>query len=144
MIVLLQILVGLLGGVATALQGAFSGAIGQRLGDMTSILITYVSGGVLIGLIAVVSGGSHLGEWRSLPWYAFLAGPMGLVIVGSLSYTVPRLGATGATVLFILSWLACSAVLDQFGWFGVAVRPLDGTRALGLLALLLGAWLVVR
>ena len=140
----LQILAGILGGTAAALQGPFTGIIGEKVGDLTSVFITYCGGAAVIALIVFASGGGQLSQWRVLPWYVYLAGPLGLVIIWSLSFTVPRLGATGATILFILSWLACSVVIDQFGWLGVDARPVDWSRALGLGALLLGTWLVLR
>ncbi len=141
---LIQVIVGLIGGVAAGLQAPFTGVMGQKIGDLGSVVITYVGGGVMIGVIALAVGGHNLQQWRTLPWYVFAAGPLGLVIIGALSYTVPRLGAIAAMTLFILSWLAFSAVIDHFGWFGVAERPLDVSRTVGIGALLLGTWLVIR
>ena len=144
MVFLLQILAGILGGIAAALQGTFTGIMGEKVGDLTSVFITYCGGAALIVLIVFASGGGQLSQWRTLPWYVYLSGPLGLVIIWSLSYTVPRLGVTGATILFILSWLTCSVIIDHLGWLGVDARPVDWGRALGLCALLLGTWLVLR
>ena len=141
---LVQLLVGIAGGIASGLQAPFTGLMGQKMGEMASVFVTYVGGAIVIAIITVFAGGQGLSGWRTLPWYVFLAGPMGLVIVGSLSYTVPRLGATTATTLFVLSWLAFSAFADHFGWFGLAARPLDISRLLGVLALIAGTWLVIR
>ena len=140
----IQFIVGLLGGIAASLQASFSGTIGQRLGDMESVFIAYAGGGLLIGLITLGVGGGNLTEWRSLPWYVFLAGPLGLVIIGSLSYNVPRLGGAVASTLFVTTWLITSAVLDHFGLFGVSQRALNLPRILGLITLLIGTWLMVR
>ena len=141
---LIQLLIGLIGGVAGGLQAPFAGIMGQKTDDLTSVFITYVGGAIAVTAITLVVGGGQLSEWRTIPWYAFLAGPLGLVIVGSLSYTVPRLGAATATTVFVLAWLGFSAVIDHFGWFNVPMRPLDLSRGAGLLALILGTWLVVR
>lgn len=141
---LVQLLVGIAGGIASGLQAPFSGLMGQRMGEVASVFVTYVGGALVIAIITLFTGGHGLSGWRTLPWYVFLAGPLGLVIVGSLSYTVPRLGATTATTLFVLSWLAFSALADQYGWFGLATRPLDVSRLLGVLALIAGTWLVIR
>jgi transporter family-2 protein len=141
---LIQLFVGIVGGIAAALQAPFSGIMGQKLDDMSSVFITYVGGALLISLITLFSGGAGLAEWRSLPWYVFLAGPLGLVIIGALSYTVPRLGTLTATTLFVLAWLICSAIIDHFGWFGLQSRPIDLGRAGGVGALIIGTWLVIR
>ena len=141
---LIQILIGITGGIAAGMQAPFNGIMGQKMGDVASVFVTYVGGAVVIIVIALATRGSGLSEWRSVPWYVFLAGPIGLVIIGSLSYTVPRLGTSTATTLFILSWLLFSAVVDHFGWFGLETRALDLSRTLGIGALLLGTWLVIR
>ena len=141
---LVQLLVGIAGGVASGLQAPFTGLMGQKMGEVAAVFTTYVGGAVVIALITLFTGGHGLSAWRSLPWYVFLAGPLGLVIIGSLSYTVPRLGATTATTLFVLSWLAFSALADHFGWFGLETRPLDLARMAGVLALIAGTWLVIR
>ena len=141
---ILQILAGLLGGVAAALQGPFTGIMGEKVGDLTSVFFTYVGGAAVIATIVLVSGGANVGQWRTLPWYVFLAGPLGLVVIASLSYTIPRLGATASTLLFILAWLSVSITVDHFGWLGVDIRSFDVNRAIGVTALFIGAWLVLR
>ena len=141
---IIQLLVGIAGGIAAGLQAPFTGVLGQKVGDLGSVFITYGGGAVLIAVITLFAGGGGLSEWRSVPWYVFLAGPMGLIIIGSLSYTVPRLGTSTATTLFVLSWLIFSALVDHFGWFGLEARALDLSRTLGIGALILGTWLVIR
>ena len=140
----LQILIGLIGGVAAAFQAAFTGLMGLRLGNMESVFFTYAGGGLLIILAMVTLKGGNLLAWRAVPWYVFLAGPLGLVIIGSLSYTVPRLGSATASTLFVTAWLLLSAVIDHFGLFGVSQRALELPRLLGVMILLTGTWLVVR
>lgn len=140
---LLPILIGLIGGAAAGLQAPFTGIMGQKTGELTSVFFTYAGGGVVIALILLFSGGGQLSQWRSIPWYAFAAGPLGLIIIGSLAYAVPRVGAAAATTLFVASWLIISAVIDQFGWFGVPTQPLDLKRALGIAGLMVGTWLMI-
>ena len=110
---------------------------------LPSVFFTYGGGGLVIALFILLTRTS-LSGWQDLPWYVFLAGPLGLVIIFSLSFTVPRLGAVTGTSLFILAWLFGSAIIDQFGWFGVDVRSLGLSRIFGIAALLLGTWLVAR
>lgn len=141
---LIQLLVGIVGGVAAGLQAPFTGVMGQRVGELGSVAITYCGGAILVAIITVLAGGGGLSEWRTIPWYAFAAGPLGLVIIGSLAYSVPRLGATTATTLFVVSWLVFSLLVDQFGWFGVELKQIDFGRILGIIALLGGTYLVIR
>ena len=143
MTILIPFLVALIGGVAGALQAPFAGMIGRALGDLQSVLITYCVGAVIVLLITLLMhGGMPVAAWKSLPWYVFLSGPLGLLIVGSFSFTVPRLGVATATIVFVAASLALGAVLDHVGLFGVPPRALDASRLLGIAIFVVGIWLV--
>jgi len=116
----------------------------QRLGTKASVLITYGSGGLVVVLAALLSGGWSLKGWQEVPWYAFGTGLLGLFIVGSISYTVPRLGLTAAFTVAVASQFILAALMDHFGLLGAAVRPLDLSRSFGIGVLILGVWLIVR
>jgi transporter family-2 protein len=137
------ITVAALGGIAVALQGQLMGLMDQRLGTKTSVFITYASGGLVVSLFVLLSGGLNLKGWQNLPWYAFGAGLLGLFIVATISYTVPRLGLTAAFTIAVASQFIIAALLDHFGLMG-AVRPLDLSRSLGIGVLILGVWLIMR
>jgi transporter family-2 protein len=138
------VMLALAGGFAVTLQAQFMGVMTDRIGTAESIFITYGTGGVAIGLMMLAMRGGNLGAWSLVPWYVLTAGLLGLVIVGAIGYTVPRLGLVAALSLFILAQFALAALVDQFGWLGAEVRPLDKTRAVGLAAVLIGSWLVLR
>jgi transporter family-2 protein len=95
-------------------------------------------------LMMMIARGGHLNAWQSAPWYAFTAGALGLVIVGTFGYTVPRLGLTTALTVIVASQLVIAVLIDYFGLFGASVRTLDWPRITGLALLILGAWLVLR
>lgn len=144
---LITIIIAVIGGIAAGLQAPFTGVMSNRVGELGSVLFTYGLGAVVIVLIAIaagLTGRADLAEWRTIPRYAFLAGPLGLIIIGSLAYAVPRVGAVNATMLFLLGWLVFSAIVDHFGWFGNTVRILDLTKSAGIGLLLAGSWLLLR
>ncbi len=139
------IILGLLGGVAVGLQGPLSSLMSSKIGIMESIFIVHLGGAILaIVPLLIFWGGGNLGEWRSVPWYALGAGAMGLVVIGAVSITIPRLGVAPTVTLIVVAQLIVGAILDQYGWLGVHIRPIDTPRIFGVLALLLGTWLMVR
>jgi len=138
------ITVAAFGGIAVALQGQLMGLMDQRLGTKASVFITYASGGLVVVLASLLSGGWSLKGWQDVPWYAFGTGLLGLFIVGSISYTVPRLGLTAAFTIAVASQFILAALMDHFGLLGAAVRPLDLSRSFGIAVLILGVWLIVR
>jgi transporter family-2 protein len=76
-----------------------------------------------------------------LPWYAWASGALGLVIVGTIGYSTPRLGLVTALAVIVGAQFATGAIIDHFGLFGAEVRPLDLARVAGLCLILLGVWL---
>jgi transporter family-2 protein len=138
------IFLAVIGGIAITLQGQFMGLLDQAMGTRESVFITYGSGGALIAVYTLFRAGSNLHHWREIPPYAFTTGILGLVIVGTIGYVVPRLGVANGFTLLVASEFIAAAVIDSFGLFGAEMRPLGIARALGLIIILLGVWLVVR
>ena len=141
--VFLIILIGLAGGLAVGLQGPLASMLTQKMGVLESVFIVHL-GGALIALIPMFILGSRLGEWRSVPWYAFGTGIFGLVVIGAISYMIPRVGAAAAVTTLVAGQLLLSAALDHFGWLGATERTLDAPRLFGLAVVFAGVWLTVR
>jgi transporter family-2 protein len=132
------------GGMAVAIQAQFMGLMDRSIGNVEAVFITYCGGGVLIAGLMLMMRGGNLGEWRSIPWYALTSGIFGLVIVGSIGFSVPRLGLVTSMTILVAVQLLTGAVLDHFGLLGAAPRPLDLSRILGMGVLVGGMWLTVR
>ena len=144
----LLILLAALGGFAITLQGQFMGTLTERLGTLESVLITYGSGGLAIGLVvlvlAVTGRGGNLTAWRSVPFYTLTTGLLGLLIVGTIGFAASRLGVVMAFTIMLASQFLLAGLVDHFGLLGAPVRPLDMTRIAGVLIALVGVWLVVK
>ncbi|MFM7323325.1 MAG: DMT family transporter [Nodosilinea sp.] len=133
-----------LAGVAVIVQGQIMGLITQTLGPLENLCITYAGGALVVGLAALVARGGQLKDWASLPWYAFTPGLLGVVIVSTIGYMVPRLGLVTGFTLFVASQFMVGVLFDHYGWLGAEVRPLDLPRALGLGLVMAGISLLVR
>jgi transporter family-2 protein len=120
------------------------GLLDRALGTVSSVFITYVGGGLVITMLLIAFRGGNLKNWQGVPWYAFSSGILGLVIVGSIGYVVPRLGVAKGFTLTVASQFLIASLIDHFGFFGAAVRPMEMMRLLGLCLMLLGVWLVVK
>ncbi len=138
------LLIGLLSGVAVGVQSPLASMITQRLGMLESIFIIHIGGALLVSIPLVLLRGGNLENWRSLPWYALGAGTLGLIVVGGVSFMIPRVGVAASITLIIAGQLVISSLLDHYGLLGVSVRPIDLQRAFGLTIVFVGAWLTVR
>ena len=142
--IILIIFIGLCGGVAIGLQGPFASFMGQRLGIWEAVFIIHLGGAIAALVPLVFMGGGKLAQWHTLPWYILCGGILGLVVVGAISYLIPLIGAAQAMVLVVAGQLLTGAVLDHFGAFGLSIKPIELSRALGLLLVFIGVWVTVR
>jgi bacterial/archaeal transporter family-2 protein len=140
----LVILIGLIGGVGVGLQVPIAGAMGQRVGGIASSFIIHVSGAIFSGLFLLLRGGEKIRDWTTLPWYMLIAGIFGLILYLTINVTLPRLGSTMMVSLIIVGQLMAGVVIDHFGLLGVATRHIDLPRAIGLVVLVLGAYLIAK
>ncbi|MCB0061808.1 MAG: DMT family transporter [Caldilineaceae bacterium] len=141
------LVVATLGGIAVTLQGNFMGTMTRHMGTLESMFITYGSGGLVVTalfLMRALTVGSGLSQWREVPVYAFGAGLLGLVIVGSIGFATARYGLIATFAIILVAQYSSAAVIDHFGLFGAPVQALDPLRTVGIVLLLIGAWLVLR
>ncbi len=133
------------GGVAVTLQGQFMGVMDIRMGSRESMFITYACGGMLATLIMVLGGSGQLKAWSSVPWYMLsTAGGLGLLVVGTMGYAIPRFGLARSLTVMVASQLLAALLFDHFGLLGATVRTLTLYRLGGLALMILGVWLVLE
>ena len=137
------ILVGFVGGIAVAVQAALAGIITDKLGVIENAFIVFGGGFLTALILLLVNQGGRIREWSSLPWYVYLAGPLGIVIITSIGYAIPRIGLASTLTLIVVSQLIIGVLFDHYGWLA-AVRPIDFPRLIGIGLLFLGTWIVLR
>lgn len=139
----LVVLIGLVGGIAVAVQASLAGIFSERIGLLGNGLFVF-GGGFLFALtIMLFVGVDQFGDWRTVPWYAYLAGPLGILIISSIGFAIPRIGLASTLTLIVVSQLIVGVVMDHFGWL-VLPRPVDLQRLIGIAILFLGTWIVLR
>jgi len=142
--ILLIILIGLAGGVAVGLQSPLASMLSQRLGLFESVFIVHIGGAILALIPLLIYGGGKLAQWRSVPWYALGAGVFGLVVIGSISYMIPRIGIAAAITTIVAGQLLVGTILDHYELLGSTGRSMDPTRFIGLAVVMAGVWLTVK
>jgi bacterial/archaeal transporter family-2 protein len=136
----------LVAGVAGAAQVAINGAFGQRIGTLEATAFNlFVSAIILAGVVlaARASFGGVVEGVRQPAWL-WLGGVAGAIIVGTITFAGPRIGALVTVALLIAGQLAMGVVIDQFGLFGAERITVTPTRLAGVVILAVGAVLVLR
>jgi bacterial/archaeal transporter family-2 protein len=78
-----------------------------------------------------------------IPWWAWSGGLFGAIFIGLAIVLVPQLGAATFIALLVAGQMLGSVAFDHFGWLGLAQKPVDPSRLLGI-ALLIGGVVLIR
>ncbi len=132
----------LLMGCAASIQGATNATIAGRTSLAAAVFINALVLVVAAGLVWLVSGSKNLATDPPSPWYLYLGGFYGLVIIAGAAFAFPRFGAGPTTALMMAAQLSTALVLDHLGFPGgrIDVTP---ARMLGAVLLFAGALLVL-
>jgi transporter family-2 protein len=135
--VALTVLAGLAGSVQVAVMGRFGGRVGvlEALAFATSVQLV-LSFGILLAARAGIGG--LAGAFRTPAWM-WLGGVMGLIVVLSITFAQPRIGATATIGILIAGQLVMGALIDRFGLFGVDQIAISPARIAGIVLLGIGA-----
>jgi len=127
-------------GVQFSAQAPVNGGLGRTVGPLAAAFVSFAVGTVALFAVCVIGGRidglSSLGE---APLWQLAGGLIGATYVALAAMTISRIGAGVIAAVTVTGQLACSVVVDHFGWFGIEVHDVTGARVLGLVLLLAGA-----
>ncbi|KAF9110754.1 hypothetical protein BGX27_005929 [Mortierella sp. AM989] len=131
----------LVGGIATASQGAVNSKLGQYTGQGLSSTIVFCIGAVTscIYFLIEVKGRPPTDlvlTMAKAPWWAWTGGVIGAVFVIITILTIPKLGAGTTTAIIVCAQLVFSCIIDNFGIFGIPFRQYTLWRGLATIGLI--------
>jgi transporter family-2 protein len=135
----------LLGGLCIALQSPTNALLGQALGSpLSAALVSFVVGTVFLAVVTVaLRQPMALGPAARLPWYAWLGGVYGAVLVASIAYAARKIGVASSLTIALASQLVLAVALDHFGVLGLPRQPVTWLKLAGL-AMVMGGALLIR
>lgn len=132
------------GGVATGTQVPTNASLGKLIGPLGSSFVNFTVALVIISAVTLLFGSGDLSAALDAPWWQFLGGAYGVIIVTAGIVSSPVLGVALFTTLLMVGQLGMGMVVDSFGLFGAAVHPLTSGRICGFLVILVGILLIYR
>ena len=130
----------LLAGAGIPLIGVLNSGVARSLGNpfaATAVMFA-IAAIVAFGLTLPFYGHPTVAQLGSAPPISYGAG----LLIGfyglSATIIIPRFGAASFIAYILIAQLLTSAVIDQFGLFGMERRPIDITRAVGLVVIMVG------
>ena len=147
---LIVIIIVAIGGTLAGMQIPINSLLSSRIGSLEGAFVVHVVGtvfagaGLLLFSLGAASSSAGLSAWRNAPWYAFLGGIFGVLLVTALNFATPKLGVSATIVIFLVAQLIVGAIIGHFGWLESPVKPIDLAKLIGFALLIAGAWLVVK
>ncbi|MDI9456355.1 MAG: DMT family transporter, partial [Bacillota bacterium] len=98
---------------------------------------------VIIALFLFKLGTGNLALIKNAPWYTFLGGVLGVLIIFGVAVSIPRTGVANATTAIITGQLLTALIIDQYGLFGLDKVPFTFWKGLGLACLAAGGYFML-
>jgi len=129
-------------GVAATVQAASNAGLAQRIGLGAALVVNTAI--VFTGtLVLLAAQGSRAGFFPAgTPWSLYVGGGCGFVLLLSLAFVFPKIGAAWAIALVVLGQSAAALAIDHYGLLGMPRDPITASRAAGLALVALGFALI--
>lgn len=138
------VILTIVAGILVTIQGPINVQLGKTIGNSYwSTLMTFIVGGLFMLIFALVTKQTtSVGTEQSFKLWQLLGGIFGAIYVVSIIIVMPVLGVGTATVLLLFVQLVTSMIFDHFGWLGTQIRPFDIYRAVGVILMAIGIYLI--
>jgi transporter family-2 protein len=130
----------ILAGVGIPLIGVLNSGIARSVGNpfaATAIMFA-IAMVVALGLTLPLYGLPTTAQLGSAPPLSYAAGLLIGFYALSATIIIPRFGAASFVSYILIAQLLTSAVVDQFGLFAMARRPIDTAKLIGLIVIVAG------
>ncbi|MDU2065602.1 MAG: DMT family transporter [Sporomusaceae bacterium] len=134
-----------LSGILMAVQGSLNAALGKVVGLLEAAFIVHATGLIVL---SVALFGLRLGKGAfslpNVPWYLYLGGLLGVLIVYLVAASIPNVGVGTATTAIIIGQVLTALVIDHFGLFGLEENHFVIRQGVGLVLLAIGGKLLLQ
>ena len=132
-------------GVGIPLMAAINAGLGQRIGSpAVAVFILSCVAAMVSGALLCVGTLPEMRSITSAPIGYYFGGVFFILYIFSITALAPKFGLGNAIFFVLLGQLFSAVAIDHFGLFGLPVNTISIKRAIGLLLMGLGVYLVVK
>ena len=128
-------------GGCIALQASANGKFRQNIDSPLFASYFSILGTILTATLAILilrPAVPSVAALRETPWWNWIGGPLGALIVLAGAALTQKLGAAPFIALVVGGQLLCSLLLDHYALVGLQQQPITAGRALGALLVVAG------
>ncbi len=106
--------------------------------------ISFLVGTIILGAFIVATRQSvpSLTQIRGIELYKYAGGLLGAFFVTAIIFSVPKIGSANVFALVIAGQLLMGLLYDHFGLLGFPQNSINWVKVLGVLLLIVGAYLI--
>lgn len=138
---LVYVLLAAAAGACIAMQASANGNFRKNIDSPLFAAFFSICGTILTAAAAMAllrPPGPSAEALRSTPWWNWIGGPLGALIVLAGATLVSELGAALFIASVVAGQLLCSLFLDHFALLGLPEQPLTPGRVLGAVLVVAG------
>lgn len=123
------VLLAILAGVSVVISRIFNSRIAEEIGTFQGTFINYLTGLIASFLFFILTrdyiniGAS---SFSSVPFYAYLGGAIGILVVLLSNYTTPKVSSFSLSLLVFIGQLSIGILIDYFSYSTVSIGKLIG------------------
>lgn len=100
---------------------------------------------IALGLWAIGVGGRGTpAQLSDAPWWTYLCGAIGVLLVTSGLVALPISGAALVVAVMVFGQMLASMLVDHFGWLGVKQQPANPWRIAGVVVIFAGVLMMQK
>lgn len=142
---ILYYLLPLIAGIAMSIQSGINSQLREAIQHpLMAAMISFLVGTFALGLLLLFYRQPlpPVDGYSAINWYKFTGGLLGAFIVLVALVSVSKIGASNMFVLIVAGQLITAVFMDYFGLLGLAERPINLQKSIGIVLLIAGAYLV--
>ena len=142
--VLIAVFLVVLAGISEALEAPTNALLVQNSNSVAfSTFVATTVGAIIMGVWLLVMRPQLQPAWpTTTPWYVFLGGFYGVIILAATAYATPKTGAGVTLVVLVITQVVMGVGLDHFGALGLEKHPANWLRIAGCVVAIGGALMV--
>ena len=128
-------------GTLLSTQAAVNSQLGKSLNGqpLMAAFVSFLVGTVLLFAITLAKG--QFGSISAMPqqiWWKWTGGIMGAFLVCSSIIVAPKVGVANMLLFIIIGQLLAGLLIDNYGFLGMPIKPIDLSTVLGLGIVMVG------
>ena len=134
----------ILAGMGLSVEAGLLGPLGAQVGHLWATLSIFGVGSSILFLLLLFSGPQPGPAFSTLPRWQLIGGLLGPMYVVVLTLATPVIGIAMTMIAILSGQVGKSVLIDHFGWFGAARKPVNRERWLALLLIVAALVLIAR